>query len=557
MKKVFLTALAALCAAGAWAAPVTVDRAKATAAAFMKAKRGSAVSVKDVVSKNDTYYIINLNPGGWVIVSADDIVNPILGYSATGSLKWHAIPENFRGMLDVYKSEITTIKHSGLKTQDSRWKSISRPGMLRMNSRAGEGIIDNLIPVNFNQSAPFNKYCPGSTSSKNKALVGCVAVAMSQAMTAQRFPAQPQGMMEYSAANYGLLSINFDTEKPYDWEAIISGKNSQDEAARLLYHAGMSVRMNYGVEGSGIPSNEVYRITDALADNFGYAASDLSYKWRDSYKGDWDALILNELNAGRAVIYNAVDNVSSSVHAGHSFNVDGYDGDGMFHVNWGWGGVGNGYFALNRLESSALEMNYNAMHVAILGIGSPNQVLKSITLTDEIIDEKMPAGTVVSQILVNGAPLESTFSIDIFGAYDPQRKEYLDIPFEVKKSGENHLLVTKSVLSAQDEPIEVNIKVQDSKSGTRLTSSFKITVCKLRTIAQATALSFDRTTGEILVKTRNGLSYSLTGKNGVKISEGSLSPVPHLTIKLSQLDEGENILTLTDGSASKSIKLKK
>ena len=73
MKKVFLTAIAALCAVGAWAAPVTVDRAKATATAFIKAKTGANVTVKEVVRATDTYYIINLNPGGWAIVSADDL----------------------------------------------------------------------------------------------------------------------------------------------------------------------------------------------------------------------------------------------------------------------------------------------------------------------------------------------------------------------------------------------------------------------------------------------------------------------------------------------------
>jgi len=54
-------------------------------------------------------------------------------------------------------------------------------------------------------------------------------------------------------------------------------------------------------------------------------------------------MMMDELQDGRPIEYIAV----SSTKGGHAFNVDGYDADGLFHVNWGWSGSGNGYFALN------------------------------------------------------------------------------------------------------------------------------------------------------------------------------------------------------------------
>lgn len=548
MKKVLSTALAALTATGLFAAPVTADRAKATATAYLKGITGRSVAVRDIVVENDSYYIINMTQGGWVIVSADDTATPVLGYNTSGSLSWHMLPDNMQNMLGSYAGEMKAMRRHGVKTQNKLWNQMSHPGAF-VRSRT-EGEISPLITVNWNQGEPFNTYCPGTGN--NKALVGCVAVAMSQAMSVQRFPLQPQGEMSYACAGYGQLTINYDAEKSYNWDAILSGANNMNETARLLYHAGVSVRMDYGVDASGIPSNLVARIPNALAATFGYSTNDLRYYWRTSYEetGDWTRLVLNELNAGRAVIYNAVD---TKGNYGHSFNVDGYDGRSMFHLNWGWGGIGNGYFTLDNLSDISMNMNYDSGHVVVIGIGSPNQVLKSISLTDNVIDEQLPAGTVVAQILVNGEEPLSSYTLEVFGAYNPNTASYADIPFEVK----NGLLVTKSQLTAREEPIEVNIRVFDPESKTRLTSSFNITVCKLRTIAQATAVSFDRNTGELQIRTRNGVNYTLTGKNGATLKSGTLSPIPHLTVNISELDEGDNVLTLSADGSSKSITIRK
>lgn len=163
-----------------------------------------------------------------------------------------------------------------------------------------------------------------------------------------------------------------------------------------MWHAGMSVRMGYGPDGSGIPSNEVNRITNALRDNFGYG-DEVAYVWKDAYQGDWERLVLNELNAGRAVIYNAVD---TKLSAGHSFNVDGYDGNSGYHVNWGWGGNGDGYFRLDNLRDSPYY--FDDYHVIVIGIGAPDRLLRSIGLSGTVIEEGLPAGSTVATVTVNG-----------------------------------------------------------------------------------------------------------------------------------------------------------
>lgn len=256
--------MAALAASGLFAATVTPDRAKATATAFMKQMTGRQATVSEVVSQTDTYFIMNMTGGGWVIVSADDTATPVLGYNTRGSLSWHKLPDTMRGMLGDYSREIKSGLNAGLKAQNVEWRRLSLPAS---RSRAAVGEVPPLISVNWDQTPPFNHYCPGE--GKQKALVGCVAVAMSQAMSVQQYPAQPQGFMTYACAGYGQITVDYDAEKAYKWNEILSGANGSAEVARLLFHAGVSVMMGYGVEGSGVPSNEVFRIPNALAATFG------------------------------------------------------------------------------------------------------------------------------------------------------------------------------------------------------------------------------------------------------------------------------------------------
>lgn len=547
MKKIILTAIAALAASSAFAAPVSLDRAKTTAAAFMQSTEGRTVTVKNLVTGNDSYYIFNLNPGGWIIVSADDTSSPVIGYNTTGSLDWHSIPVNMRGMLNNYSAGIKEIKALPNIKQHVKWQQLAT--MKRVASRADDAAkINDLITVHWNQGTPFNKYCPGSGT--NKAVVGCVAVAMSQAMSVQKWPIQPQGSVTYGAQNYGQLSVNYDAEKPYDWDAILKGSNQMDEVARFLYHAGVSVRMMYGADGSGAYT---YQVPDALVANFAYDTKSVKYYDHDGFVKNnsqtaWEDMILNELNAGRAVIYCGNDG-----SYGHCFNVDGYNGSRMFHLNWGWGGIGDGYFLLTNLQDANMGISYTKGHGVVIGVGSPNQVLKSIHLSDQIIDESLPAGSVVGQITVNGEAPKKTYKLTVTGAWNSALSEWNEVPFTM----DGDLLVTTKPLTASDKPVEVRILVEDKESGTRLSSSYSVEICKLRTIGEATSMSLDRTTGEVFIRTRNGVSYELTTPNGAVVANGDNVKVPHIKFNLSDLASGANKLTIKAGGSQKVLTIKK
>lgn len=537
MRKYFIFGLFLALTVPLWAKHVPEWQAGEAATTFMRARASLAVSVQSIELGGDaaSYYIVNLNPRGWVIVSADDVAEPILGYSPIGSLEQNQMPDNMRCLMEGY---VQQIKQIATLTSEPHPKWIST----RALTRAASGmIVDPLIQVNWNQSAPYNAYCP-----QGKTLVGCVAVAMSQAMSVQRYPDRPQGSASYTCPGYGGLSINFDSEQAYNWNDILSGANEYDEAARLMYHAGISVEMEYGTDGSGIPSNEVYRITDALRENFAYA--DAQYFWRDQYDGDWEQLLINELSAGRAIIYNAVD---TKGNYGHSFNFDGYDGDGHFHVNWGWGGIGNGYFGVDNLRDLAMSMDYDAGHVAVIGIGAPDQVLKDITVSNLHIEEGLPAGSVVGQVRVNGAAALPSYRVSVHGTRDAVTGGYGEVPFAI----EGEMLVTTEVLDALGKTWAVEITVEDTESGTSLTQGFRISVDPWRSLQESTSLRYDRQTGCFNLQTKHNVSYVITDNVGRTLQSGMLEPLPELTIDVNILPSNGFYLELTCGEEKKTIQI--
>ena len=538
MKKTFISFLIALVISlTGYAREVSEQFAREYVIDYISLHTTDNYTVKSIDKVNACYYLINLAPQGWVILSADDVATPILGYSFEGSLDEEKMPENMRYVMSEFEEKI---KHVILTetTPHPYWMHPSTS-----ITRSEDNKIEPLIQVNWNQGAPYNRYCP-----RQEAVVGCVAVAMSQAMSVQRYPSRPQGKVSYSSAVYGAMNINFDNERAYNWDNIMNPQtDSYDELARFLYHAGMSVHMEYGKDGSGIPSNEVSRISQALMNHFAYPEG-VSYHWLDRYDGDWKQLILNELHAGRAVVYNALD---SKAYAGHSFNIDGYDGNSLFHVNWGWGGYGNGNFSLSYLRDASMNMNYDTGHVMVIGIGSPDQKFRSISLSSNRIEEGLTAGAVVGSLAINGENPLPGYEFSVHGVYDSSTQTYASVPFTI----EDGLLKTTESLAQRKEPWNIEITVSDSESGESLTQGFKVYVDPWQSLETTTSLSYDRTEETFTLKTKHNVSYTLTDNDGVVVGSGLLEPVPELLVPMDELAYGEYLLILQCKDEMKEIRI--
>ena len=478
MKKVLLFIFCFLAVNSVSAKLVTSTVASAKAMEIMQSQstsfKAEVASVTPVAYNGKTaYYVVQFAPQGWTLIAADDCTEPLIGFSYTGKFALDNQPESMKAVLGCFAQRIND-RAEKLNTTESGWETgataTAKPALKASTSKAD---VDPLITVNWNQSSPYNKYCPSNSS--GRAIVGCVAVAMAQAMSVAQWPEKPSGEYSYTDDTFGRQYINYDNEPAYNWNDILSGANSKDDVARLLWHCGVALNMGYGIDGSGTQSSY---IPTALKRNFSYPSSAKFIK-RSSYSGDWDDLIYTELSEGRAVCLSGQDIKNGY---GHCFNLDGYQG-GAYHVNWGWGGSCNGYFMLNGLKDGTMNMDYSdaAYQSVVIGIRAPSDKPSDITISNLTVQAGSPAGTVVGDVeVVNEATIPPTYTFTLQGTYNAITHRYSTPPFSVV----DNQLVTTQVLTEGTKTFSITAT---DLSGNSVTRSFTVTITSSSGIEQANA----------------------------------------------------------------------
>ncbi|MGM9804242.1 MAG: thiol protease/hemagglutinin PrtT [Muribaculaceae bacterium] len=375
MKKLLLSLFAILMVLPVWAKQIDPSDAKDVASKFvrkttrLKSLAGDSDPLLAYIASTgsvNNFYVYNLAKGGFVIVAADDCVEQVLGYSENGSFNINAIPENMRYMLDEYTNEINfAIEHSQDVVTPS---SVAFAATEMTNERTA---VPPLLTTKWNQSSPFNGKCP-MYDEESRCVTGCVATAMAQVMNYFEWPKTGQGSNTYAWSGKEI-SLDFSTIT-FNWDNMLdeydsSATDAQNDAvATLMYCAGVSVNMHYGLS-SGAASTDAYK---AFINYFDYDKS-LTHTYRIFYSpSEWNGLVYNEVANGRPVYYSGRNSSS-----GHAFVCDGYSSDNFFHINWGWGGLSDGYFKLSALNPSAQgaggsSSGYNSDQMIIYGF-APNK----------------------------------------------------------------------------------------------------------------------------------------------------------------------------------------
>lgn len=219
--------------------------------------------------------------------------------------------------------------------------------------------VGPLLTTRWSQDAPYNNYCP-SLSNDTHAVTGCVATATAQVMNYHKWPPVGNGShsyicyLNYNYANPVELNADF-SQSVYRWDLMLddydenSSAESCDAVARLMSDVGISMEMQYGSSSAA----SVYYASSALKRYFGYS-SKCYWLQRENYNAaQWDQLLVDEIGAGRPVMYSG-----NEVNAGHAFVIDGFDTEGYFHVNWGWGGYYDGFFLVSVLAPANMNFKY-------------------------------------------------------------------------------------------------------------------------------------------------------------------------------------------------------
>ena len=412
------------------------------------------------------YYIVEYTHGGWAIVSAQSSATPLIGYNTTGR---YVAPEPMQEMLDVSANYIVGMARMDGSVRHKGWQLAMQRKPAADPSTTPS--IEPLIPTNLNQSDPYNKYCP--PISGKKALVGCVAVATTQAMMVQRYPDQGQGKFTYTDSEGGTGTHTVDFENQYyDWDAIINCDQTKeyDAVARILYQVGVSVKMMYGLTFSGAFTADAY---EALHRNFRYDKDKLRLAFRYQYSDDeWLGMVLEDIYLGRAVIYQGA--ATEDGQGGHCWNLDGWNASTKkVHVNWGWGGYGDGYFDLDNMTDSYQGISFNYHHGAIFGVGTPTTAPYAIKLSTEKFVIGTAAGVALADVIVSCEDPEANLAYEILGPKNIMGKHTVS-PYSVQDGK----LVASEAVQDVNKFKYMLMTVTNTNTGESFTKEFTISLTK-------------------------------------------------------------------------------
>ncbi len=315
-------------------------------------------------NKINAYYIINYNEGGFVIVSADKRVQPILAYSEdlNFNLEKNQIPGGLLNWLKETALSIGEIRKNNTNKKLEDFATVSLYSDSSEYQKLINSSISNvarpsdtndpnecfdqswyygpLINSEWNQGNGFNNLLAnyGCNSIGGRPPAGCVATAIGQVM---RFYQKPTN---------------------YNWSNMPLNQYGSNEISLLLKDIGTAVNMNYDCDGSGADTSDG---VSALKNTFGYSSASF---------GSWNhSTTKNEIVNGRPVILAGSATYSCFLWwckstGGHAWVVEGYKSHfycstgtqhTYYYMNWGWGGSYNGYYAYNDWSPSSYDFNQN------------------------------------------------------------------------------------------------------------------------------------------------------------------------------------------------------
>jgi len=319
--------------------------------------------VKDEQGKI-VFYVINYAPTGFLVMSADNRAAPVLAFSehdtfvldeskfSSGLVDWFSYAKD-------YVKEIRRVDAPVTEAQLDGWLACPvMDDVYPMDAPCDEGgcqdqteTVGPLLTTAWGQGSGYNNYTPVTGCSdylNDHAPTGCVATAMAQVMRYHSFP---------SWYNWAIMPSTAS------WPSS-SGDN---EISRLMSDIGYNVNMDYGCGGSG--SDTEAEVAQTFVVDFGYSHADyINYEGTANY-----STVQNNLRWGQPVIFRGGRRTGSwpfySYSDGHAWVGDGfresfYCDSGVtylyFHMNWGWNGSNNGWYAFNNFNPAGYTFNYKS-----------------------------------------------------------------------------------------------------------------------------------------------------------------------------------------------------
>ena len=485
MKKILLFAAILFAAIQLSASPVDMRTAQIKAQNFVQQKLYGGLlrapisgqmtlahaEINSKMLDRAVYYIFNTS-NGYVIVSGDDRAEEILGYG-DAPLDINVIPCNMKAWLATYKEQIEYLQaHEDLQ--------VETPSMMAPSLRAET--VAPLLTALWDQETPYWNQCKINNV---QCLTGCPATSAAMVFHYWKYPdfetPEVPGYRCYlSTGYYSGQYVNVAALPPvtFDWDNMLdnysNGYNTTqaDAVATLMRYVGQAERMEYGnssAGGSGVDADSVSLIADAFK-FFGYDEESVRFvKKTSAYSGgqtlytdaEWTAMIQEELSEGRPIVYCAI--AGGFFGGGHAFNVDGYDSStNKYHVNFGWSGDYNNYYALNAFNGGG--STFNQYQQMVIGIQPPIKSPRLKADKSEVSMECFKNQTATAQFKLTGRNLEGNVTLtindenDVFSveqvSFVPDEDDKLSqtvvVTYSPKTEGEYTATITCSTPGVED-----------------------------------------------------------------------------------------------------------
>jgi hypothetical protein len=345
------------------ARPIPITEAETIAKTVFKTFATNGTSGTATVSSKytqtldgqETYFIFNFAPKGFVIIAAEDAYNPLLGFSDESNIDFNVNESEKNsvlfGTLSVSEKRIEFMRKNAIEASSavrSEWDNW-RKGDSRLNTREKLGIIvAPLTTTKWNQGQYYNAECPANASTVNgpagRTYCGCAPIAMSQLIKFHNFPQSGNGSKTYQDPTFGSLSANF-CNTTYNWSNMPNELTAPNaDVAKFIYQVGVSTNTYFSTVYT---STFVSNVRDALVNYFKF---DQSAKFfYDAQFNLFAGVAKKDLDAGRPLMLTG----TSKNGGAHAWVADGYGNFTLtsssapaeyFHFNWGWGGDNNGWF---------------------------------------------------------------------------------------------------------------------------------------------------------------------------------------------------------------------
>ena len=360
------------------------------------------------------YYIFNTS-NGFVIVSGDDRAEEILGYGDV-PLDINTIPCNMRAWLATYKEQLEYLQaHEEMvvETPSMMVPSLTTPS------------VAPLLTAMWDQEAPYYNQCKFNNT---QCLTGCPATSAAMVFYYWKYPDFPtpevpaykfsmsSGWSSTTVNVAALPSVTFDWDNMLDRYTSGYTTAQANAVATLMRYVGQAEHMEYGSDGSGIDADSAVLIADAFK-LFGYDEETVRLvKKTSAYSGgttlysdaEWAAMIQEELVEERPIVFCAI--AGGFFGGGHAFNVDGYDATtNKYHINWGWSGTYNNYFALNAFNGGG--STYNQYQQMVIGIQPPITAPRLRADASELSMDCFKNQTATAQFTLTGRNLEGNVTM--------------------------------------------------------------------------------------------------------------------------------------------------